>query len=261
MIRSKENRVLSYIARGASGESAIKVLCDLNNRIVDRGLALNPNLSTEQISDLYKRTNRGAKILVASRYDLTTEMIREIVVENPHQSVVLSLLTRGWRAKRDVPDDLAKTIISRKWFSERYCSLLLNFISADSTLRPLLGVDLYGFSTPSILVWEFKRDTKIIEDLRLAHCYKSYTDLSLKSKFVEQLRKDKNLLGSSVAALGCGNLPETEVPPGLIFNRIQEVLPDASVEFFSILFSILPEWGLSVAQSVETALALSNTAH
>ena len=260
-----KDRVVPYLAIGCNNKVAIKALMALRRKDVDAGLALNPYLDGFQIDTLLDTCSSKTKAIVASRLDLTVAHMKKII--NGKSGLARqALLTRGSDLSMhlpkkliNIPEEIVAQAMGSDWFAPEYAKSLLDLISKSSPLRQKLAEEA---TTPT--TWAktsgFKGNKERIEDLLRINFYPRYIYIVL-GRTVKGIDSDSELESNPVdqplPSLIQGFIYKEGATPAIICRLVDDLLPEGvSPEFYTLFFSLLPDWQLSIKQAVETCLSI-----
>ena len=252
---------LPYFARGFKNKAAIKYLLDLEERGVDAALAMNPYLSSAEIEILLFRATSITKTLLASRVDLTQAQSLE-VVRSQDPLVITALLTSQGISRPKLSEEVIKELLGPGWISVSYASSILELMEEGSIYKGEL-LKLGTSTTNSVSLRQARRKNilKLQRTLKEGY-FREYADLVAPNQ-INRIKRYKD--GHTVDPL-TARLPALllegdmglEISSATTCEAVMKLAGNVGDEFFSLLFGLLPDWGLTLGELVSTALSLTS---
>ena len=265
---SYDFQILTYLAAGLSKKEAIDALIDLHNPEVTLTLAQNPHLSSTQLATLYKDAPTEIAVLIASRLDLSEELIWEILKGKgviTRQALITRYPYLG-EAPLKLSDAHVEYILEQPWFTADYASALSTWYPAGSRYSEEVAERRYDERTTSSM-HSFKRIESQISGIRGGPRKPPYDSYKAAHKEInyhsqDELRKALDLPYSDLVQVIRGRkaakplvLP-TPVGPERFASILQRSLGKTD---YNLFLSLLPSWEGSIKELIGTVRSLTLT--
>ena len=269
-----------HLARGLSDSVAIDSLLTLNRLDLNLALAVNRNLKERQLTTLLETYNTLQRVntspetelgvLLASRYDLTTEQMWAIVKGRSvlaRQSLLSRLPIEG-SVRQEIDPEIFEYILKSKWYSEDYGQEMrhsaFNFAKTQIWRLPNRDAHLYNSfgrmpnsrnpATPRNRAYAV-REAKIWQSRqKLEHGL--YSRPLRNQNHLATLVDD--LLSSSTNQLRYV-LGRTVIYAETFTVRVQQLIGKEDSNFYALFFEMLPSWGGPIPELVSTTKSLTSS--
>ena len=258
-----------HLARGLSDKVAIESLLALNKLEVNEALAVNRNLSEEQVTRLLETSNILEKVkitpttelavLLASRYDLTPTQMWAIVRGRNvlARQALLSRFPPAGASRGVIDSELFAYILSAKWYSEDYGQDMrhsaFSFDRGSIWRLPDYDANLAGRRLP------YSKNPSEPSNRAYAVREKRIWQILAESGFDlyrKELPTQKNtlfvdtMLARSLSSLSIAMSYIAVVPAEIITLRVQQLIGSVGTSFYDLLFQVLPGWEGSMPELI-----------
>ena len=271
---------LVHLARGLTDSTAIESLISLGRLDVNLALSVNRNLSEQQISTLLGKFNTLQRvqyspetelgILLASRYDLTTEQMWRIVKGKSilARQALLSRLPSGAHSKKEIDNELFEYILRAPWYTEDYGQEMrhsaFNFDSTKLWRLPNHETNLYNsfrrmpnsvnpsepvnraYAERESKIWRAREQSK--HDLyRKEIPHQEHLSVRVDSLTESRVRYLNSALETS------------SVHPEVFTRKIQRIIGKEDSNFYKLFFDMLPGWDGTLPELIAVTKTLTSS--
>lgn len=286
------NKLDRTFARCFSSKEALDALIQLH-RVVDnrssclhQDLALNPNLSAEQITQLLAVTKQlspvadsdhlDTGILLASRMDLSVDHIWSILKSGNKdlRHALLNFSGKIWNSNVVLDDVMIEYLISQNWFLQSnpfirvICNYKESFGISEVSFKKLRSIynarfpndpiTKTGYPEPGYhpeIVWgaAYSKRDHMIWRVKLVNDFEDYHKYFF-NPLAKTPGKYLNYLNDVVVEIKLGYQPALQ---GLSY-AVEEAVSGLSFEFFTLFFSLLPDWQGSINELIQACKSLDS---
>ena len=263
---------MTYLAAGLSKKEALdSLLAVLNDQEVELTLAQNPHLNSTQLATLYAKASVEVAVLIASRQDLSDELIWKIIKGKRviTRQALISQNHFSGNPLLKLSDTHLEWLLAQDWFTADYAGALACWYPKSSPLIKQVADREYS-SRPTSGMHSFKRIASQIRGIRgtkrvtTYQAYKrNYSDLNYHSqgelrKALEQPIADLLKVLQGKKATECVRLP-TAIGPEKLASVLQRSFGKPDPARYQLFFSLLPTWEGSINELIGTVRSLVAT--